>query len=251
MHHKVVICDTIDCMVNSYIASAVLCRRSVELRSETHMKSMSRGLAAAAVALLAFSGSAAQATQEASDSSDGVPAGVDMTPELKSYLDTLPPAEREQFVNTKLPASEEVTVGPQQPADDAARASVAEAEARGTEVTAAAAGCWTSRYEGEAKALAGNTVFTVYHVGRWCSNGTSVTEASVVDSGGETSTIGWRYEGVVASDARVVNNEGRSYSKFKFVLGAGGWDIQTPTPCLRTKGKADGTTDNDTTCGVY
>lgn len=78
-----------------------------------------------------------------------------------------------------------------------------------------------------------------------------MTEASVADNGGETSTPGWRYEGVTDSDAGVVNNEGRSYSQYKFVLGAGGWDIQTPTPCIRVIGQASGEADSDLVCGIY
>lgn len=215
------------------------------------MKFMRRGLAAAATAaLLTFAGSTAQAAQD-DVSAELAEAGVESTPELTSYLETLSPSERQEFINTKLPANIETTSGPQQPLDATAQASLAEAQAHGAEATPVAAGCWTARSEGEATALLGNTLFTYYHVGAWCSDGLSVTDASVVDYGGETASLGWRYEGGINTDAGVVANEGRSYSQQKFVFGTGGWDIQTPTPCIRVSGYASGDVVADEVCGIY
>lgn len=215
------------------------------------MSSMTRHLTAViAAALLMLAGSTAQAAQDDAEI-DPLPADVEVTPELKEHLATLSTAEQEDFVRTQLPASSDTVVGPQQPADAEAQASAAAAEARGAEAAPEDAGCWTQRVDGWSEARAGNTLYTYYHVGSWCSDGSSVTEASVADNGGETSTPGWRYEGVTDSDAGVVNNEGRSYSQYKFVLGAGGWDIQTPTPCIRVIGQASGEADSDLVCGIY
>ena len=142
-------------------------------------------------------------------------------------------------------------VGPQQPENATARASVAAAEARGVEVGPLATGCWTQRWTWGPKANAGNTLYTYYHVGRWCASGSTVTSASEADSGGETKTPGWRYEGVVARDAGVVSNQGRSYTQHKFALGAGGWDIQTPLECARVKGLSSSNSTADSICGIY
>jgi len=117
-------------------------------------------------------------------------------------------------------------------------------------VTAASSGCWSQRWSWAPKAAAGNTLYTYYHVGHWCSSGSSVTSARVSDSGGETSTPGWSYKGVVASGSRVVSNEGRSYTKHKFVLSVAGITLQTSTPCARVRGKSNGTSTADGTCGV-
>lgn len=51
--------------------------------------------------------------------------------------------------------------------------------------------------------------------------------------------------------AGVVSNQDRAYSQHRFVLGAGGWDIQSPTPCLRVEGRANATATASYTCGIY
>jgi hypothetical protein len=207
------------------------------------------GTAVVAVAMLIGSAVSAQAAPR--EPEVDIPAGVVVTDELQEYLDTLSAAEREEFVTTMLPVERVQVVQDQVPLDDAARESARLARVTGETIAPLATGCWAGRVNDKYKAAAGNTVFTFYHVGQWCASGSTVTSASVADAGGETSTPGWRYEGVINKSAGVVSSQGRSYSQVKFVLGAGGWDIQTATPCTRVKGAAAGTYTWDTTCGIY
>lgn len=215
------------------------------------MRHLARGLAAAAaVALLTFTGSAAQAASSP-DAGGALPADVTITPELEEYLATLSAEDRQDFIDTRLPASVDVEVGAQLPANAAAKASLLAADAAGRSVSPMATGCWTQRWTWGPKAAAGNTLYTYYHVGYWCSSGSTVTAASIADSGGETKNPGWRYEGVIASGSGVVSNQGRSYTQHKFVLGVGGWDVQTPLECARVKGASSGTSSADSVCGIY
>lgn len=212
---------------------------------------LTRGLAATATAvLLTFTAAGAHAATTASDIGD-LPNGVVLTPELEDHLSGLSQADRQVFINTQLPASIELTVGEQVPANATARASLAASKAARGVVSPMATGCWTQRFTRQGTALAGNTLYTYYHVNRWCSSGSTVTSASVADFGGETSTPGWRYNGVIRSGAGVVSNQGRSYSQHSFTLGAGGIDVQNPVPCIRGKGTSAGTGSHDTTCGIY
>ncbi|CAM5790017.1 hypothetical protein [Cellulomonas persica] len=175
----------------------------------------------------------------------------DLDPQLAAYLETLDPAEREQFIETQLPETVDVTVGSQLPADSTALASVLASRIAGRSVTPMATGCWSQRWTWAPKAAAGNTLYTYYHVGHWCSSGSTVTSAKIADYGGETSTPGWSYEGVVGSGKGVVSNEGRSYTRHKFELSVGSWVVQTKTPCGRVKGKSSGSSSADATCGIY
>ncbi len=175
----------------------------------------------------------------------------DLDPQLAAYLETLDPAEREQFIETQLPETVDVTVGSQLPADSTALASVLASRIAGRSVTPMATGCWSQRWTWAPKAAAGNTLYTYYHVGRWCSSGSSVTSATIADYGGETSTPGWSYEGMIGSGKGVVSNEGRSYTRHKFELSVGSWVVQTKTPCGRVKGKSSGSSSADATCGIY
>lgn len=178
-------------------------------------------------------------------------ASPEIAPEVEAYLDTLSPEERAEFVETMLPATSNVTYGEQRPANAAAVASLNAANARGLTVSTRATGCWTVRANGSAKAAAGNTLYTFYHVGYWCASGNTVTSAKVQDRGGETSTPGWRWAGAIAGGSGVVNNQGRSYSQVSFILRAGFWDVQNPTPCLRINGSSNATATASTTCGIY
>ncbi|GEA84770.1 hypothetical protein CWIS_12485 [Cellulomonas sp. A375-1] len=193
-------------------------------------------------ALLVAGGSAARAEDTVGD---------DLDPQLVAYLETLTPAEREQFLATLLPATVDVVVGAQVPTDGAAVSSLLTARLTGLRVSPLATGCWSQRWTWAPKAAAGNTLYTYYHVGSWCSSGSSVTSARIADYGGETSTPGWDYEGVIASGKGVVSNEGRSYSKHKFELRVGSWVVQTATPCGRVKGRSSGSSTADATCGIY
>lgn len=176
---------------------------------------------------------------------------MELTPEVEEYLDDLPEEDRLRIENTLLLDHEEQTFEPQSPSDLVALGSQIGATLSGETVSPLAKGCWTSRTNRSGKAKAGNTLYTYYHVGRWCSSGTVVTSSNVADSGGETKTPGWRYEGVTKRGTGIVSNQGRSYSQYRFVLGVGGWDIQTPTPCARVRGTSAGTATSDGVCGIY
>ena len=202
-------------------------------------------VAAAAVLVAAVP---AQAAGTAGTTTHAV--AVTITPEVQAYLDTLTPRQRAEFVATKLPATIVETTGPQHPVDAAARAAAAAATLTGARVSPLATGCWTARTSGSAKAALGNTLYTYFHVGGWCASGSIVTSAWVADAGGETSTPGWSYVGVINRNSGVVSNEGRSYSQTKFVLGSGGWIIQSPTPCLRISGTSAPAATAAGTCGI-
>lgn len=178
-------------------------------------------------------------------------APSEFAPEVEEYLDTLDPQERAEFVETMLPATSSLTYGQQRPADAAAVASLNVASARGLAVSPRATGCWTMRANGSAKAAAGNTLYTFYHVGYWCASGNTVTSARVQDRGGETSTPGWSWAGAIGGNAGVVSNQGRSYSQVSFVLKVGFVQVQNPTPCARVNGNANATASSSSTCGIY
>lgn len=216
------------------------------------MRMISR-IAVGALALGAAlgTGTAAHAQDAPGGATTTVTTDVAVSPELQQYLDTLTPAAEAQFVATRVPATTEVVVGEQQPADARAAQSALAARAQGRAVTPQATGCWTQRWTWGPKAAAGNTLYTYYHVGYWCSSGTRITAARIADAGGETKTVGWRYEGITARSAGIVSNQGRSYTQHKFVLGVGGWDVQSPLECARVKGLTSGTSQADSVCGIY
>ena len=172
------------------------------------------------------------------------------TPELAAYLATLSVTDRDNFVRTQLP--DEVTLKVSQPAPQNAAAllSSSAAEVAGLTLSPLATGCWTQRWSGSAKAAAGNTLYTYYTVGGWCASGSAVTDAWLSGAGGQTSTPGWRYAGVIGSDAGIVSNLGRSYSQEQFILSVGGWDVQSPAPCIRVSGTASGTSSAQYACGI-
>ncbi|UJP41101.1 hypothetical protein [Cellulomonas palmilytica] len=194
-----------------------------------------------AAALVLGGGTAAHAEDDA-------PVSEDTT--LQEYLDSLSPAERDEFIATQLPATTDVEVGGQQPEDFTAVRSLLAARASSLSMTTSASGCWSQRWTWAPKAAAGNTLYTYYHVGHWCASGSSVTSAKISDHGGETSTPGWSYSGVVGSGRGVVSNEGRSYTRHKFVLKIGGITLQTSTPCARVKGRSSGSSTADSVCGI-
>jgi len=214
------------------------------------MKSVLKAAIAAGSVILALAAaSPAQAQTPATSARSG--ASPAMSAELRSYLQTVPANQRDEFVRTKVLTTVEMTTGGQVAVDAAAQQSAAAAAANGKAITPMAYGCWTQRWSWAGKALAGNTLYTYYHVGGWCASGTSVTRAWEADSGGQTYAIGWRYEGVVKRSSGIVSNQGRSYTQHKFVLGAGGWDVQTSIPCGRVKGYYNATSGADGTCGIY
>lgn len=180
-----------------------------------------------------------------------VPLVAEESPDLVSYLATLDSDAAAEFVATMMPSTLQLTEGEQLPTDAAARASAQVAQSRGTAVTDTTLGCWSKRVDGTAHAAAGNALYSLYHAGSWCADGSRVTSAAVADRGGQIYTVGWRYEGAVGGAAGVIDNQGRSYSQLKFVLGTGGWDIQTALPCLRVRGTIGGGSASESICGLY
>ena len=176
--------------------------------------------------------------------------GVVPSSGLTTYLASLTPVARVDFLNTKLPATQTV-VWAQSPANFVAANSAVKASVTGALLSPMAVGCWTGRADWNIKALAGNTLYTYYHVGRWCSSGSTITSSSIADKGAQTFTVGWRYAGVPASGAGIVSNQGRSYTQHKFILGVGGWDVQTTLECGRIRGFTSGGAAADAVCGIY
>ncbi|WP_024285223.1 hypothetical protein [Cellulomonas sp. KRMCY2] len=172
------------------------------------------------------------------------------SPELLAYLDTLSESDRLTFVRTRLPAEQVIARSAPLPIDAAAQRSARLAADTGSAVSPMSTGCWTQRWNGSARSAAGNVLYTYYTSGGWCSTGSTVTRAWLAEAGGETSTPGWRYDGVVKSGAGVVSNQGRSYAQHRFVLRVGGWDVQSPSPCLRVSGTSGGTSSGAYTCGI-
>ncbi|WP_066582776.1 hypothetical protein [Cellulomonas timonensis] len=209
-------------------------------------------IAAAGLVLAAAPSMAAGHSPTAADSvSTAAVTGADaLSPELEAYLGTLSPADRDAFIASNLPAEIVLTRGAQQPLDAAARRSLSAATASGRSVGILATGCWTARQNGSARSGLGNTLYTYYTVGGWCSSGSTVTSAWLADAGGETSTPGWSYQGRINSGSGVVSNTGRAYSQHRFTLSAGGATVQSPTPCLRVTGTSSGSASGSSSCGI-
>ncbi|WP_448070473.1 hypothetical protein [Georgenia yuyongxinii] len=167
---------------------------------------------------------------------------------LAEYFSSVPRAEAEAFIESQLVANT-ATSFEAVPLDSDARQTLADTGAP-TEITPMATGCWTAKANRQATALAGNVLYTYFTTGGWCSSGSTVTDSWFVEAGGETSTPGWRYEGILRTDTGVYSNQGRTYSQHQFVLGAGGWDVQSPTPCARVGGTSAGTYYNTNVCSV-
>ncbi|WP_299958572.1 hypothetical protein [uncultured Modestobacter sp.] len=167
---------------------------------------------------------------------------------LAQVFSTMSEEQALQLIDTQLVAETTVTTEVT-PVDSTARATF---RAKGTPTinAAAAAGCWTSKHNRQNKAAAGNVLYTYFTTGGWCSNGSSVTSVRLVERGGETSTPGWRYAGVKTGGQGVYGGQGRVYTQFQFYLGIGGWDVQSPTPCSRVRGNANGSVTGDGVCSV-
>lgn len=202
-------------------------------------------------------GPANASTQIAPDSSEALvtrssesATNFEMSSELEEYLATLPIAERAEFMRTMLPATT-VASSIVTPVDEEARASLAEANGGGLPITPRATGCWTRRANFADLSLANTVLYKWWHVTRWCATGTKVTSASVAERGGQPITVGWRYAGVYQQKAGVSYGWGRSYAQHKFILGVGGWDVQTTMPCGRVSGSQSGSSFFDRICGIY
>ncbi|KQS69243.1 hypothetical protein [Modestobacter sp. Leaf380] len=170
---------------------------------------------------------------------------------LAAVFATMSEAQAQQLIDTQLVADSATSVVIT-PADATARATARTSGVPTLNATSAAraSGCWTSKINRSAKAAAGNTLYTYFTTGGWCSNGSSVTSARLVERGGETSTPGWRYAGVRTGGSGVFGGQGRVYTQFQFILGAAGIDVQSPTPCARMRGNANGSATGDGVCSV-
>lgn len=171
-------------------------------------------------------------------------------PKIQQYLSTLSPAEAKTFKDTKLIASWTTTTLPPQPLDAAAQSSAAAAASSGQAVAAYASGCWQNRTTREARSPIGLKVVSIFMAGQSCSNGSRITSSGVFEAGGQTHVIGWRYNGVINKWSGFSPVEGRSSAQFSFTLGSGGWDFQSPTPCIRVYQNIDRRTANNNLCGV-
>jgi hypothetical protein len=167
---------------------------------------------------------------------------------LSNVFSRMTEAQAQAFIDTRLVAEVTETFAAE-PADAAARTTLRSAGAPPT-VSPMATGCWTAKATRKNTAAAGNTLFTYFTTGYWCSSGSTVTQARLIEAGGETSTPGWRYAGVRAQGAGVYANQGRAYSQHQFMLGVAGVDVQSPTPCARVNGTSAGTYTNTANCSV-
>ncbi|MFF2641716.1 hypothetical protein ACFVUB_17905 [Streptomyces niveus] len=206
-------------------------------------------LAVGAVAAGLLAGFGAPASAATQDNTSSTAASVLGATDPQAAYAQLSETERTQFNARYLPArtvvSEMVT-----PADAVARESVKAGTTPNSIGSVQAAGCWYGKATGSSRAAAGNTLYTFWVENTWCSNGSSVTSNSYRTADGETSTPGWRYEGVKSKGAGIVGNQGRAWAKHLFILGVGGWDIQSPNECIRVKGSASGTAYADRVCSI-
>ena len=90
-----------------------------------------------------------------------------------------------------------------------------------------------------AKAAAGNTLYTWWQATKVTVSSGHVTGVSVYNYGYETSTPGWRENGI-STQKYNAGWEGRGLVIAKFVLGVAGWDIQHTTNCGQLRLNADG-----------
>ncbi|GAA2632709.1 hypothetical protein [Streptomyces vastus] len=194
-------------------------------------------------------GLAAPASSAAQDKAPATAAAVLQAADPQATYAQLSADERAEFNARYLPASTTVTEEIK-PADATAFKSAAAGIAPNSIGEVQASGCWYGKATGSSRAAAGNTLYTFWVENTWCSNGSRVTSNSYRTADGETSTPGWRYEGVQTKGAGIVGNQGRAWAKHLFVLGVGGWDIQSPNECIRVKGAASGTAYADRVCSI-
>lgn len=126
-------------------------------------------------------------------------------------------------------------------------------EDQSSEATESVAGrsCWKGQARGAGKNAIGKTLYTYWVSGTWCASGGRVTSASFSSADGETKTPGWRHDGVKSKGKDVIKNLGRVWAKQRFILGIGGWDIQTVDVCLRLSGTANGKISAQSVCGGF
>lgn len=115
----------------------------------------------------------------------------------------------------------------------------------------AVTGCWYATYKLSFVALAGNTIGTSRHQGKWCASGSTVTSAARLAGWAETSTPGWTAQSNLARGAGVVSNRGRSWTKNRLYFGTTWATIQEWVTCPRVSGAASSSWSGANTCSIY
>lgn len=100
------------------------------------------------------------------------------------------------------------------------------------------------------KSLAGVHLYEMWMNGSWCTNDVtgSATSASYTNSGGSGLAPGWRHDGRRGFASGVSGGQAKIWSQHRFVLGAGGWDVQTIDQCMRIIGAPFNAIDVDFVC---
>lgn len=146
----------------------------------------------------------------------------------KAAFERLSPRDRRSFERvTTLAKVEETTVTTKIPR----RASVRTKRLQSRAATVCSVNIYTKR---AGKSVAGNTLYTYWQRTQVCAKGSDrIGTIKVTNVGGETSTIGWSYNGysIAKFDA---GWEGRGLAKFKFSFGWGP-ATQNPTPCAQVR----------------
>jgi hypothetical protein len=111
--------------------------------------------------------------------------------------------------------------------------------------------CWKGEVRGRGINKVGGTIYTYWVQGTWCATGGRVSLADFTRGDGETKTPFWRYAGRDKGENEIAGNQARIWTKFHFILGIGGWDIQNPDHCLRLSGDAHGKMTSKSTCSPF
>ena len=144
----------------------------------------------------------------------------------RATYDSLTPKQRAAFTRAETPTS------------DVLLAHVTSLPSANATVMASFSGTfWYSSQWGK-QAAPGNTLYTWWQATKvWISSG-RVTQVQVYNYGYETSTPGWRTDGI-STQTYNAGWEGRGLVVAKMVLGAGGWDLQHTTNCGQVRLNAD------------
>ena len=160
------------------------------------------------------------------------PSGVELAASVftaaspQSAYARLTPAERQAFDRVETPA---LTVRVTESAVGSTTAALAQAGFNGT--------FSLSDRWGE-NALAGNTLYTWWQATIVSISNGHVVGVRVYNYGYETSTPGWRSDGI-SSQTYNAGWEGRGLVVAHMVLGVAGWDIQHTTNCGQLRLNAD------------
>lgn len=112
--------------------------------------------------------------------------------------------------------------------------------------TRSSGSCKTANHHQDWKSNYGFVVATSWLSMEWCSSGNTVTSVRITNQGGETSTPGYTYQGVLNSGTRASGPSGRAYSEIGLkLLDSVDFVNLLPAlhPCIKHTGYADGHTD--------